>query len=67
MTNGSLMKVESIEECSSWSILQYFDLHKAIIGLENQILVFFLSGRLRQGLLQLYFLRKTKKNSKTKN
>ena len=23
-TNGSLMKVESIAECSSWSILQYF-------------------------------------------
>ena len=22
-TNGSLMKVESIEECSVWSILQY--------------------------------------------
>ena len=25
-TNGSLMKVQSIAECS-WSILQYFDLH----------------------------------------
>ena len=24
MTNGSLMKVKSIAECSSWSILQYF-------------------------------------------
>ena len=24
MTNGSLMKVESIVECSRWSILQYF-------------------------------------------
>ena len=35
MENGSLMKVESIAECSSWSILQYF-LHKAIIGVENQ-------------------------------
>ena len=23
MTNGSLMKVESIAECSLWSILQY--------------------------------------------
>ena len=23
MTNGSLMKVESIAECSRWSILQY--------------------------------------------
>ena len=24
MTNGSLMKVESMAECSPWSILQYF-------------------------------------------
>ena len=24
MENGSLMKVESIAECSHWSILQYF-------------------------------------------
>ena len=24
MINGSLMKVESIAECSLWSILQYF-------------------------------------------
>ena len=24
MENGSLMKVESIAECSPWSILQYF-------------------------------------------
>ena len=24
MTNGSLMKVKSIAECSTWSILQYF-------------------------------------------
>ena len=30
---------------------QYFDLHLAIISLENQFLVFFLSGRLRQVLL----------------
>ena len=35
MENGSLMKVESIAECSLWSILQYFDLHKAIIVIEN--------------------------------
>ena len=27
MSNGSLMKVESIAECSPRSILQYFDLH----------------------------------------
>ena len=24
MTNGSFMKIESIAECSPWSILQYF-------------------------------------------
>ena len=24
MTNGGLMKVESIAECSPWSIMQYF-------------------------------------------
>ena len=40
MKNSSLMKVRCIAECSPWSILQYFDLHKAIIGLENQFLVF---------------------------
>ena len=42
--NGHLkinkMKVESIA-----------DLHEAIIGIENQFLVFFLSGRLRQVVL----------------
>ena len=37
MTNGSLMKVESIGECSPWNILNAFDLHQAIIDLENQI------------------------------
>ena len=39
MTNGSLMKVKSIAECSKGSILQYFDLHLAIIGLETQFSV----------------------------
>ena len=42
MTNGSLMKVESIAECSLGAFCNAFDLHSAIIGLENQILVFFL-------------------------
>ena len=51
MKNGCLMKVKSIAECSPWSILQYFELHQAIIGIENQFLVFFLSGRSRQVLL----------------
>ena len=36
MENGSLMKVESIAECSLWSILQYFWPGQAIIGIENQ-------------------------------
>ena len=42
MTNGSLMQVESIAECSHWIILQYFwpALFKTIIGLENQFWVF---------------------------
>ena len=30
-----------------------FDLHSAIIGIENQFMVFYLSGRLRQVLLYL--------------
>ena len=41
MTNGSFMNVKSIAECSPWIILQYFCLHYAIFGLENQFLVFF--------------------------
>ena len=40
MTNGSLMQVNGIAECSPWSILQYFDLHYGIIGLESQFSVF---------------------------
>ena len=36
MTNDSLMKVESIEECSSLSILQYFNLHKRSILQNSQ-------------------------------
>ena len=38
MKNNSLMKVGSIAEFGNT-----FELHSAIIGLENQILVFFLS------------------------
>ena len=52
MTNGSLMKVESIAECSPRRILQYNDLHKAIIGLENQFVVF-----LRVALLDGFYCR----------
>ena len=34
-TNGSLMKVESIAECSLGAFCNTFDLHNAIIGLET--------------------------------
>ena len=47
-TYGSLMKVESIAECS---FCNTFDLHLAIIGLENQFFGIFESGRFRQVLL----------------
>ena len=50
VANGSTIEVETNAEL--WSILQYFDLHSAIIGLENKLLVF-VSGRFRQNLLQI--------------
>ena len=46
-TNDRLMKVKSIAECSKRAFCNTFDL-QAINGLENQFLVFFLIGRLRQ-------------------
>ena len=45
------MKVKSIAECSFGAFCNTFDRHLAIFGLENQFLIFFLSGRLRQVLL----------------
>ena len=42
------MKVESIAEWSLGAFCNTVDLHLAVIGLENQFLVFFLSGCLRQ-------------------
>ena len=51
MANGSLMKVESIAECSKGSILQYFWPALSNNRSWKTILVFFLSGRLRQVLL----------------
>ena len=51
MDNGSLMKVESIAECSPWSILQYFWPAFSDNWYWKPILVLFLSGRLRQVLL----------------
>ena len=41
MTNVSLMKVESIAECSLGAFCNTYDLHIAIISLENQFLVIF--------------------------
>ena len=40
-TDGSLMQVQSIAECSLGAFCNTFDLHYATIGLENQSLVFF--------------------------
>ena len=37
-TNGSLMKVESISECSLGAFCNTFDRHIAIMGLENNFL-----------------------------
>ena len=45
------MKVESIAECSPWSILQYFWPALSDDRSWKPIMVFFLSGRLRQVLL----------------
>ena len=47
------MKVKSIAECSLGVFCNTFDLHLAIIDLDNQFLVFFLSGHLRQVLLYI--------------
>ena len=40
-TNGSLMQVESIAECSLEALCNAFDLHQAILGLENHLFYFF--------------------------
>ena len=54
MANGSLMKVESIAECSPWSILQYVWPVLSDGWFWKPIFVFFLSCRLRQVLLYKY-------------
>ena len=54
MTKGSLMKVESIAECSKGSILQILQYFWPALSNNRSwkpILVFFLSDRLRQALL----------------
>ena len=51
MKNGSLTKVKSIAEFSPWSILQYFWLALSGDWSCKPILVFILSGGLKQVLL----------------
>ena len=60
MTNGSLMKVESIAECSPWSILQYFWPALSDNRSSKPILVFFLSDHLRQVLLYIDYMNTVK-------
>ena len=43
------MKVESIVECSPWSILHTYDLHYVIIGLEKTIFGLFFEWPLKTG------------------
>ena len=60
MTNGSLMKVESIAECSTWSILQYFwPALSDKFSLENQFLAF-----LRMAVLHRFYCAKNIKQDK---
>ena len=51
MTTGSLMKVESIAECSTWSILQYFWPALSDNWSWKPVLGLFESGRFTQVLL----------------
>ena len=55
MTNGSLIKVESIAECSTWNILQYFWPALSDTWSWKPISVFFDSGRLH-GFYYIQFL-----------
>ena len=48
MTNGRLMKVKNIAECSKVKVKSIAEMHLAIVDLKTQFLVFFLSGRIRQ-------------------
>ena len=56
MTNGSLKKVESIAECSPWSILQYFWPALSDNLCWKPIFVIFESGGFRQVLLYQCFI-----------
>ena len=53
MTNGSLMKVESIAECSPWSILQYFWPALSDIWSWKPIFGLLYSGHYKQVLLYM--------------
>ena len=55
--NYSLMLVKSIAECSKGSILQYFRPSLSYHLLLRHLFCLFLSGRLRQVLLLVVFLR----------
>ena len=50
MATGSLMKVDSIAECSTRIFCNTFDLHKGLIGLEKHFLVF-----LREAVLDRFY------------
>ena len=54
MTTGSLMKIESIAECSPWSILQYCWPALSDNRPWKPILGLFESGRFTQVLLYVY-------------
>ena len=54
MTNGSLMKVQSIAECSPWSILQYFWPALSDNWFSKPIFDLCLSGRFTQVLLSVH-------------
>ena len=61
MTNGSLMKVESIAQSSHWSILQYFLPALSDNWSWNQFIFYlFESGRFTQALLYIFLLKKWK-------
>ena len=53
MTNGSLMKIESIAQCSPWSILQYFWPALSNNWFLKPIFCLFLSGHFTQVLLYI--------------
>ena len=55
-TDGSLIQVESIAECSLGAFCNTFDLHKVIIGHENQFWVVFFEWPLKTGFTVLLHL-----------